>query len=1022
MEKTVYCFWSLRPFKRFQKILITSNIIILLLVCGSVTPAYSLGPEDIKNSFNDNPVSVADLQQQINVSGTVNDASTGEAMGGVNIQVKGTTIGVASDAEGKFAFSVPDRNAILVFSFIGYVSREIPLNGRTSVNVALESEVLGLEEVIVVGYGTQKRSDITGTVASIPKERLEKAPNLNIAQAIQGSIPGVMIKTSSAGASPTEDIMIRGRNSIKASNKPLIVVDGLPYEGNIRDINPNDVLSIEVLKDASAAAIYGSRGANGVLLVTTKGGSEGKITFSYDGFYSVQNYSDLPDIMDGSEFYDFKMTRTPIFMTLEEKAIYEAGAWVDYYDLILRKGRSQQHNLSVSGGSKVTKYYISGTLLDVKGLTINDDYLRATNRINIESKITPWLTIGTRSQYSYEDQSGDSPSWSDAYSMNPLSEAYDVDGKLTIYPMKGQLTVGNPLQDILFENIDQSSTILTNTFAIIDFPFIKGLSYRLNAGFSFRFSDEATYRGRNTLDGLTEGGSSDTERSRYNTSAIENILSYNRNFGKHAIFGTALYSFEGNKNSSNSLSASRYPNDFLTWYASAQAEVQTPGYTYSETNLISQMLRLNYTYDSRYLITLTSRRDGFSGFGADTKWGVFPSVAIGWNLANESFFPFKELLNEFKIRASWGLNGNQAVGPYETISRLEEYNMVDDKIAIPGYRPSVLGQDNLGWESSRTINLGLDFGVLANRISGNINLYKTKTFDLLLDRTISPIQGITSITQNIGETQNAGIELSLNSRNIVWNNFIWSTNGNLSFNKNKILSLYGILDEEGHEVDDIANGWFIGQPINVNYDFKRLGTWQLDETEEAAKWNSKPGYVKIEDVNGDYKLDASDKQFIGQHDPTFLWGMTNSFSYKNVSLSVFVHGVHGATAQNTLMTDNVTAETRNNTMKKNWWTEDNPTNEWVMNNLYAEIMGGINLHTNDSYFQNQSFIRIKDISLSYNLPLSLIKKIGIEKVMFYITGRNMFTFTEWIGTDPELSSQRSTPLQKEYVFGLNLSF
>ncbi len=367
------------------------------------------------------------------------------------------------------------------------------------------------------------------------------------------------------------------------------------------------------------------------------------------------------------------------------------------------------------------------------------------------------------------------------------------------------------------------------------------------------------------------------------------------------------------------------------------------------------------------------------------------------------------------------MNGNQAVGAYETISRLEEYDMVNGEETVPGYRPSVLGQDELGWESSRTLNFGLDYGILMNRIVGDINYYRTNTKDLLLDRTISPVHGITSITQNIGETQNIGIEMSLTSRNVVSGKFRWLTTGNFAWNRNEIISLYGMVDEEGNEIDDVANTWFIGYPIRVNYDFRWIGTWQLDEAEEAAKWStSKPGYVKLEDVNGDYVLDDEDMQILGQQDPKILWGVTNSFSYGNFGLDIFIHGVHGVTLQNRLMTDNVNAEIRTNTMKKDWWTPENPTNEWIANDIQAEIMGGINAQRR--YYQNASFIRVKDVSLSYTLPSDLIEKAGFERVRFYITGRNLLTFTKWVGTDPELEDQDSTPLQREYVFGLNLSF
>jgi len=430
------------------------------------------------------------------------------------------------------------------------------------------------------------------------------------------------------------------------------------------------------------------------------------------------------------------------------------------------------------------------------------------------------------------------------------------------------------------------------------------------------------------------------------------------------------------------------------------------------------MVRLNYAYDRRYLLTLTGRRDGYSGFGTSNKWGIFPSVALGWNVANERFFPFKDVFNDFKLRASIGLNGNQAVGAYESISRLSDYNMVDGKISVPGYRPTVLGQDNLGWEASRTANLGVDFAVLKSRISGDLNFFQTNTSDLLLNRTISPVHGVNEITQNIGKTENRGVELSLSSININAAAFTWNTSANLSFIKNKITSLYGYRDEEGREVDDVANAWFIGKPILVNYDFVWDGTWQLDEFSEAEKWGSQPGFVKLRDVNGDNKLDAADRQIIGQQDPRLLWGLTNSFSYGNFNLSIFVHGVHGVTRDNAIMSDNVTAEVRNNTIKKNWWTPENPTNEWIMNHLDAGRMSGVTA----GYYQDASFIRLKDVSLSYDFPTKWTEALKINRLRTYATARNLMTITKWNGVDPELSGSRIVPMQKEFVFGITFDF
>jgi TonB-linked SusC/RagA family outer membrane protein len=945
----------------------------------------------------------------------------GEPLEGATILLKGTTKGVKSDAAGNLSLDA-SPNSTLVISYVGFETTEVEINNQASVSVQLKPSMVIGEQVIVVGYGTQKKSDITGAVASLPRDRLEMVPNNNIAEALQGSIPGVMIQTTTAGAQPNQSIQIRGRNSITASNDPLIVLDGIPYGGQLADINPNDIQSIEVLKDASSAAIYGSRGANGVILITSKQGIAGKTTISYDGKYSTQNATNLSRFLTGPEFYAFKMERSPNLMTASEKAMFDSGNWTNWMDLALRQGSRHDHNLAVSGNHNNTKYYIGGGYMKVKGIAKNDEFRRISARINVETKINDWLTLGTRTQLTFDDASGEPASFVGALQTNPLTTPYDSNGRLTILPWPEQNVVGNPLQGLLYEDLNKSTQILTNNYAQINFPFVKGLSYRLNTGIRKTFTDRAQYRGRNTQSGLESLGRSTTSNSVSNNTVIENILSYNRDFGNHTIFATALYSYEGNKNSSNSLSASNYPNDFLMWYSSQQADVRIPSTSFIETNLISQMARLNYSYASKYLVTLTGRRDGYSGFGATSKWGVFPSAALGWNLAKENFFPLKNLFNELKLRASWGLNGNQAIGAYETISRLAVENMVAGNRTQPGYIPVKLGLDDLGWESSRVINLGLDFGILKNRVSGNINWYLTNTTDLLLDRTISAVHGITTITQNIGETENTGLELSLNTKNVVTNKFQWSTSGNVSFNKNKIVSLYGLRDANGREIDDVANRWFIGQPIRVNYDYIWEGVWQLDEATEAAKYGSKPGYVKLKDFDKDGVLRPEDRRIIGQRDPKLLWGLTNTFSYSNFTLNVFVHGVHGVTTQNFLMTDEVQgAEVRNNTLLKNWWTPTNPTNGWIMNKLEAARMAG-NL---GRIYESSNFIRLKDISLAYDLPKSLIDKASISRLRLFVTGRNLATFTNWTGMDPELTEQASqlgVPLQKEYVFGVTLGF
>jgi len=980
-------------------------------------------------------LSGSSFQQRI-ITGTVTEASTGNPMPGVNIVVTGTTIGALTDINGKYSIEIPPGAKSLTFSFIGMETQEITIGALTSIDIKMFESAIRLDEVVVVGYGTQKKSDITGAVASLGAERLEMTPNLNIAQAIQGAVPGVIVQTSTAGAVADQSIMIRGRNSILASNNPLIVVDGISYSGSLSDLNPNDVKSIEMLKDASAAAIYGSRGANGVILVTTKMGETGKPKISYEGYYSVQSFVKLPDLMDGEQFYNYKTVFCPDLITQSEQEIYDSGQWTDWLDLALRNGNGTEHNLSVSGGFNKTNYYISGGVLKVRGLAVNDDYLRLTSRINLDTEITDWLTIGTRTQLSYGDQGGISPedieydeqgnitsrSWDYVFTMNPLSKAYDENGNLTIYPWEEDPHWANPLQGTLATDTYETYQAISNNYVIVKFPFIPGLQYRINAGIKIRFRDRNTYYGRNTTTGYENSGSASTGRYRDNTTVIENIVDYNREFGKHKLFLTGVYSFESDKRRRATVTMKQFPHDFLTWYSAGQAGVISPGYSYNETALTSQMLRLNYSYDSRYLLTLTGRRDGFSGFGVKTKWGVFPSVALGWNIADENFFPWKGIINELKLRGSYGLNGNQAVGAYETISRLSSGSYVTGTTTLAGYVPSKLGVDNLGWESTKTFNMGVDFGLLSNRLTGDVSYFKSNTFDLLLNRSISPVHGITSITQNIGKTENQGFEASFVSRNIVKNNFQWITSANITFIKNKIVSLYGELNENGEEIDDVGNKWFIGQPIRVNYGYVWEGVWQVDEADEAALYGTQPGYIKIEDVVGDdHQITAEDRQIVGQRDPKFLWGMTNTWSYKNLSLSVFIHGMHGITKENPLMIDysrNGGSEARRNITNHAFWILENPNTIHPIARPNSWFEHGVT----PMPIEKAGFVRVKDITLSYDLAKSLFNRLGFDKLQLYFTGRNLFTITNWTGLDPELDNQSSVPLQKEFVFGLNLGF
>ncbi len=925
-------------------------------------------------------------QAQGTVTGKVTSQEDDSGIPGVNIIIKGTTNGTTTDIEGNYNLEV-QSDAVLVFSSVGFVSEEAPVGNRSIIDLVMTPDITALDEIVVVGYGTQKKSDITGSVASLSNERLEMVPNTNIAQALQGAIPGVSIVSNSAGAEGNDmAILIRGRNSITASNSPLIVMDGMPYSGSISEINPTDVESIEVLKDASASAIYGSRGANGVILITSKQGKSGKPKINYDGFYGIQKIASLPDFLTPSEFYEFKNTREEGSMTDSEEALFQSGGGTDWLDVTTQNGHKQQHTLSVSGGAENIKYYLSGSYLDVEGVAVNDLFKRYSSRFNLEADITNWLTIGTNTQLSLSDRSGIPSSWSGgvdgAFWMNPLSTSHDENGDLTIYPWPEEVYWGNPLAPTLAASSDKTYKIFSNNFVSIDFPFAPGLSYKLNTGIEYANRARANYYGRDTKSGLEDQGNADTRNSVGTNLIVENIVNYTREFGKHNIFVTGLYSYQNDEFTEHRLESQGFPNDVLTWYQANVGNLIEPSYRYDEYTIISSMLRVNYGYDSRYLLTLTARRDGFSGFGSDTKWGNFPSVALGWNITNEAFMANASVASTLKLRLSYGKNGNQAVGAYETLARLSERSYLDGSTTAPGYVPSKLGNPLLGWESTSSFNVGVDYGFLGDRIQGSIDMYQSSTDALLLDREISPVHGITEVTQNIGETKNTGLEFALMANVINKGDFSWDISGNFSYMKNEIVDLYG----DG--LDDVLNNWFIGEPIRVNYQYEFDGVYQEgDDFENAPLPNVEAGHAKIVDQNLDTLIDAdNDKIIIGQRDPKFIAGLNMTFKYKSFSLNIFSHSAHGMTRYNSLKRDDVWGDVRRNTTQKNWWTPENPSNEYWANNIDANPRGV-------RIYENASFWRLKDVTLSYDLPVGVLDKMGFDRFRLYFTGRNLLTVT-----------------------------
>jgi TonB-linked SusC/RagA family outer membrane protein len=977
---------------------------------------------------------------QSNVSGTVRDAA-GAPVAGVSVVVKGTTIGATTDVGGNYSITAPS-NATLVFSFMGLSTKEEAVNGQTRVDVQLSEDAKSIDEVVVVGYGTQKKSDITGSVTSVPKERLSNLPVTNVLQAVQGVAAGVSITQSSSIPGDAPSAMVRGRNSINASSDPYIVVDGIPLsktDGSLNDINPNDIASIEILKDASATAIYGTNGANGVILISTKRGASGKPVIRYSGYAGVEEIAHIlepgsPEQLleryaeysriQGSALYQTSPVRNEY-----EFDNYQKGITTDWLDAVLQTGVIQNHNVSISGGNEYARYYISGGIQDQKGVVKGYNYKRYDVRSNLDVNATKWLTIGTTLFLSSQNRDGGRANLLNAAAMSPYGTMYKDDGSYTQYPMYSESLWANPLLPTTLNPERRQWNITANGYAEVDFGNIwqplSGLKYKLNAGYTYVPKHTSEYEGESVYN-MNGWGRIYNYESR--TWTVENILSYSKDIDEHHFDLTGVYAAKEKFYADNYASGDIFPNDVLGWWNLGAASTKGAGSYADLYTTLSQMGRLNYSYDSRYLLTFTVRRDGSSVFGASHKYGVFPSVAVGWNIARESFMePTAEVLNNLKLRVSYGKTGNEAIGIYSSLTKMTNSTLAMGGSSLVSMDANAsMGNEDLSWETTTSTNIGLDFGLLNNRITGTLDFYKSNTSDLLLQRNLPKATGYANVWTNIGATANTGLELTINSTNVKISDFAWSTGLVFSWNKNELTELYG----DG--LDDIGNRWFIGNPIGVIYDYTLQGVWQEDEIAAGAHLTQDPtalaGDLKLADISGpagvpDGIINDDDRSILGQTTPKWIGGMTNTFTYKGVSLSIFINTVQGALRNNSqLGTASDELGRRNGPADIGYWTPANKSNEWRSLGNHSNIHGY-------GFPKDASYTRIKDITLSYTFPTTLVQRIGINGLQIYASGRNLYTFTDWLGWDPEARDivRGSTdwginyPTVRSYVFGINLT-
>ncbi len=982
---------------------------------------------------------VQNVQQAGVVKGQVTDKN-GDAVIGATIKVKNAQTGTVTDFDGNFTLNVQGPGTLVV-SYIGYLTKEIPFTVGQSLNISIEEDATALDEVVVVGYGVQKKSDVTGSVTSINKERLSKLPVTNVLQAVQGAAAGVTIQQGSSIPGDAPTALVRGRNSINAGTGPYIVVDGIPISksgGSLNDINPGDIESMEILKDASATAIYGTNGANGVILITTKHGKDGKPSISYNGYLGIEDFAKKLDYCNGPQItqrYKDYVAQNPgetmyndYVKNANEAEAQAAGKETDWlYDMISQTGIIQDHNVTINGGAEKVKYFISGDYMSQKGVLKGFNYKRYSLRMNIDADVTDYLKIGTNSYIVSHNRDGGRVNFLMAEAMSPYGKVYDENGNYEQYPMYSETLFFNPMQYINQDHERRQWNINLNAYAELNFGNIwkplDGLRYKFNFGYSFVPKRENYYNGEAEFN--YSGGYGYIFNAETQSRTVENILSYAKDIKKHHFDITLLYASSRKKYHENKATGSKFINDELSWHNLGGGSTQTSGSYTDLYTTVSQMGRLNYSYDSRYLFTFTVRRDGSSVFGSDNKYGTFPSIALGWNIANEKFMEkTQSWLNNLKLRLSYGKAGNEAIGVYETLAKMSNSPItMDGQTATALYPSSRMGNSGLGWETTKTFNIGIDFGFLNNRINGNIDFYTSTTTDLLLQRNLPKISGYSNVYMNMGKTANKGLEVTINSKNIVTKDFTWGTNLVWSYNKNEIKDLYG------DKKDDIGNGWFIGEPISVIYDYVMEGIWQEDEIARGDHLNhdpqAQPGDVKLADLDGDGKITPEgDKKIQGQTAPKWTAGLTNTFSFKGFTLSIFIQTAQGHKRNNSLLRMAADEQgRRNSTTEVGYWTPENRSNEYRSLSKTSNRWGY-------AFPRNAGYTRIKDVTLSYQFPAQVINALHISALTAYVSGRNLYTFTSWKGWDPEADiTQRgwggyenNYPMTKSFVFGLNVTF
>ncbi|WP_343694514.1 TonB-dependent receptor [Flavobacterium sp.] len=955
--------------------------------------------------------------QERKVTGKVTSSEDLLGLPGANVYIKNSSVGATTDMDGNYTVFVSEKNAVLVFNFVGYQTVEIPVGNKTAINVSLKPDTKTLDEVVVVGYGTRKKSDITGSVSSVTAKELTAYPVLSAEQALQGRAAGVSVQTNNGGepGAPVK-IRVRGGTSINASGDALVVVDGF---AGVSMPAPQDIASIEVLKDASATAIYGSRGSNGVIMVTTKKGKPGKPVIEFSNSTSVQTVNNKLDLLDADQFAAYRKSFT---------THTQGPANTDWQDVIYRDGMISNTQLSFSGGSDTVKYYVSGTYFNQNGVVINSGIDRYTIVANLEADLSPKFKVGLNTFTSKQNKdgivsqtgaggTGAAGVIASAYRFMPDKGIYNEDGTYTTTAPIGD-DIDNPYATAM-ENILETVSITNRNNFFGQYKITKDLDFKTTLGLTDTNSQTGRFIPSTLIAGKNIKGEASVNNTRFSSFLTENYLTFKREIiDKGVLTVLGGYSYQKNKNES-SYAASR---GFLTNTNSyrnlgAGTVFLKPDSNLSETELISAFGRLNFDYDDKYLLTFTARRDGSSSFSKNYKYGTFPSGAIGWNIGKENFLKDSKTISNLKLRASYGATGNPSIGAYSTLSRFSEIYYVSGDVITNAVQLTSLDNPNLKWETSYQQDYGIDLGLFDNRISITADYYKTITKDLLFNRPLPGVSGIASQLQNVGELENKGWELGINSKNFIGQDFTWNTSFNISSNKNKVLKLADNKDllinsAPGHFLATESQILRVGQPVGSFFGFIYDGVIQQGETVLPGNFETTAGGEKFRDYNGDGKLDSQDKTIIGNPNPDFIFGLNNDFTYKNLDLNIFFQGSEGGEILNYTLMELASGNNNATTEVLDSWTPTHTDTNVPKNAARTK-------RVTSRFVYDGSYIRLKNISLGYSLNENIVSKMGLSKVRFYVSAQNVWTITNYPGTDPETSYLNDTNARSNTYLGLD---